>query len=339
MMLTIMLWAVRPVALADGVEWLTPDPEEPEQVEEQSPAAAPEMEWLTPDDAPEAVTPAGVSNPDEPDEPEWLTQDTAPAGEADEETVIDVTVPGSGELVINPHRLPVEMNGETVRDQIVNAGQILTSHSEVPVIVSASLTVNTEQSGGLTVTGQPIASGEREKLGYLYVEFQNLADSEAAADWSGKYTGASNQLLAKDGAASSGEVLQIGAGDGTPAYAAYRLFGELSENPERGWQSGDKLSVTVSFTFRPVEGAEPSPTQIEPDPQTGMEEAQAPDPEAAAIPTSEPVPDYDLDYAPDPEHEPEPEYEPIPEEVPEPEKETVESFAGMSNPDWMLPPG
>lgn len=265
-----MLWAVRPVALADGIAWLTPDPEEPEQGEEQSPAAAPEMEWLTLDDAPEEVTPAGVSSPDESEELEWLTPDAVPAvssptGETDEETVIDVTVPGNGELVINPHRLPVELNGQTVRDQIVNGGQILTNHSAVPITVSASLLVNTEQSGGLTVTSQHIAEGEPEKLAYLYVEFQNLPDSEAAANWSGGYTGASNQLLASNETAAEREVLQIEAGNESPAYAAYRLFGELSENPETGWHSGDRMSVTVSFTFRPVEGAEASSTQIEPE--------------------------------------------------------------------------
>lgn len=353
--LVLALWMARPVALADGVDWLMPKTAVPEQGEE-SPIQLPVEEtgpyWLNPDTSPEVnmedssiMPPTGVANPEETD---WLlpTTEESPPTTQENDQIIDVTVPGSGEVIINPHRRAVELGDSVVHDQIVNNGQILTNNSTIPIIISASVTVDTEESGGLSVTTRPIAEEERQKLAYLYVEFQNVPGPEASAAWSGAYTGAPNQLLASDGGAVSGEVLQIEAGSEAPTYAAYRLFGALSENPETGWQAGDKLSVTVSFTFRPAgerqEAAEPETATEDPPAQKQrpapdiyeQQSGESPEDQAEYLEVPEPEPEFPPMEVPAEE----PEEGPMREEPPEPEQEKMESFASESNPDWLIPP-
>ncbi len=351
MILTIMKWAVCPVALADGIDWLTPEGTGPELEEEPSAG----IEWVTPEEEmshiggqeqAELAEPAEQVEPEE-SETEWLEPEPEPEQEPETEVepetemepvetgMIDVTVPATGEIIINPYRLPVEQGGETVRDQIANGGQILTSRSREPLIVNAAITVNTEEGGGLKITDQPIGTDEREKLAYVYAEFHNVTDANSEAEWSESYTGAPNQLLAKEGGAA-GEVLRLeAAGDEAPTYAAYRLFGMLSEHPETGWHTGDKLSVTVSFTFRPVEEAASEPEQVEetvePEPK---EEAVEPEPMMEAV---EPEP---IEEAVEPEPMEEVvEPEPVEIELEEKQEEGIRSYANEAEPDWMLPPG
>lgn len=63
-------------------------------------------------------------------------------------------------MVINPYRLPVNVGRKAVRGQIVNSGQILINNNSVPIIVGASVSVNTENSG-LTLSSQSIDKGEK----------------------------------------------------------------------------------------------------------------------------------------------------------------------------------
>lgn len=228
------------------------------------------MEWLTQDAPPAVQSPAAVPEAAPRPETAAAEQDAAEQdGAAADDGMIDVTVPGSASVIINPLRSAVELDGKTYTDQIVSSEQIMVSHSEVPLVVGASVTATVPEGSSLAITGHPLEGGEADKLAYLYMEFQNLPSAGSEAGWSGGYTGAPNQLLASGDGAVLGDVLQLCAGAETPAYAAYRLFGSLSETPLDEWNSKDGLTVTVSFTFRPVEDAAAA--------QTGKDAGEAPD--------------------------------------------------------------
>ena len=103
----------------------------------------------------------------------------------------------------------------------------------------------------------------------------------------------------------SGDVLRVEAGDEIPSLASYRVFGSLTENPESSWKNGDKLSVTVSFTFRPAEDAEPDegePTETDPEPEEAEPEQTEPEePKADAKPEEQPEnPPPEPDPGPEP---------------------------------------
>lgn len=388
LILTIMLWAAHPMALAVEYEWLTsgtapeetetaPEPEnsgewatpsmaaedaatvpENEPVEWTVPGETPveadpepeEVSWLDIKDVPEDSVNEGTPAPR--DNVEWLTSDAMPmtasmpmALSLDEETEIDVDIPGTGQMVINPHRLRVDLGGFWAQDQVYNSRQILTNHSSVPIKVSASATVDTSQSGGVSVANGPVAADERDKLAYFYVEFQNMTSGTAEPQWSGEYTGAENQVLAASSGAQAKDVLDVEAGSESPTYAAYRVFGSLSENPDNAWRYGDKLSVTVSFTFRSAvdtqqnEGAEAAAEQAEESERTEEPAETEAEPEEALA--------LEDDTGAKPEENPE-----MAEEVPEtveqpadneseesetesPEETDIESFASMVAPNWM----
>ena len=320
-------------------EWLTPDqaqeaPTEPEPEPEDAP------EWLTPDaaaDAEEEPAPEAPKEdeewltqekPDEPEEikteypkpeelePEELEQKKPIDPELEKGALIEVTVPASGDMVINPHRMPVKLDGKIIRDQLINTPQTMINRSDVPIIVTASLTVNGGETNGVTVTDHPISEDEREKLAYLYVEFQNLAEGETEPAWSEGYTGAGNQLLAMSGETVSGDVLRVEAGDEIPTLASYRIFGSLTENPEISWRNGDKLSVTVSFTFRPDENAGEKPETTEEPDEGKPEEPADPKPEETVTEPVETEPKPEAPETEPVETEPKPEEaDPKPEEI------------------------
>lgn len=100
--LVLALWMARPVALADGVDWLMPKTAVPEQGEESSiqlPVEETGPYWLNTDISPEEnledfpiVPPTGVANREETD---WLvptTGESAPTTQENDQ-IIDVTVP------------------------------------------------------------------------------------------------------------------------------------------------------------------------------------------------------------------------------------------------------
>lgn len=349
-------------------EWIIPD-ETPVEITEE-----PDLEeetWLTPDVPPEAEElereePEQKESEQEEIEKKESVEEEAPDENAiGSEAVLEVTIPSSGEVIINPHRDPVRIDGIEIRDQIINKAQQLANHSGVPIIVTASVSADTGSSGGLTIVDHQIDKGETDKLAYLYVEFANLSSADEEPVWSGGYTGASNQLLVSGSGSVTGDVLRVEAGDKIPEYASYRLFGSLSENPAAGWHKGDKLSVTVSFNFRAAE-EEPETTA---GPETMPPSEATEEPETVKVPVeteafseakAEAKPEESPEAAPKPEPKPEPEPEPNPDMIevlpdvlglpadeavlPEPQAESLESekelesFASETNPTWFIPP-
>jgi len=188
--------------------------------------------------------------PEEPIEEELPPEEELPEEEPveeipQEEPIIDVIVPATGSVIINPYRLNVKLDGVMTREQIVNPAQVLTSHSNVPVLVNATATgVISAGSEAVFVSKPPNAEAKEV---FLYVEFQPTNDN-----WIGEYIGAPNQMIVTADGSSKDAVMTLDAGMDSPSYGAYRLFGALSTAPDEMWSSADGIEVSVAFTFTPV---------------------------------------------------------------------------------------
>lgn len=169
----------------------------------------------------------------------------------EETPVIDVRVPQSGRIVINPYGLPTQMNGETSTEQIISETMTIYNASEVPVAVSASAAGHITEASSMTFASAPPAAGTEEKQIFLYAEFQNEDGL-----WSGSYHAGENQLLIGQGASAAKETLTLDAG---PSEGFFRMFGATSVDTADPWSVEDGVSVTFTFTFSPVE--EPAPDQ------------------------------------------------------------------------------
>lgn len=167
----------------------------------------------------------------------------------EEAPMIDVTVPQSGRIIINPYGLPTEIDGSTSTEQIVSETMPITNESTAPIVVSASIAGRVSEPSSLRYALQsPANLGEKEV--FLYAEFQN-----EGGIWLGSYVDANNQILISEQDSGPQEVLALDA----YAMGMFRLFGAASLDPDDPWCSDDTISVTLTFTFSALD--EPSMTQ------------------------------------------------------------------------------
>ena len=270
-----------------------PTPEEPEDT--QPPADEPGPD----DDIPDTPHPPEDVPPDELQPPEDVTgpddiQEPEPEDEPLEdpepdavplEDLINVLVPSSGELVINPYGLEVDIDGGVATDQIVHSCQTLINLSDFPVIVDVSVTGTIPAESGAGFVSAPPAQDAPGKDVFLYAEFQ-----QDPSVWVGEYWGLPYQVLAD---ASGENVLTLEAG----GEGYFRMFGTMSVYPEEPWSDTDTFGAVLSFTFTPVY------PDLEP-----VEEPEAPEEE---IPEEPENPDISEEEPPEDSETPE-----VPEEVP-----------------------
>ncbi len=341
------------LALLLALQWITPalasegdippelgeDVEAPEDI--QPPEDVPGLDDIQDTPQPPEDTPLDESQPPEDiTGPEEDIQEPEPEDEPLEdsepdpvplEDLINVLVPSSGQIVLNPYGLEVDMDGGVTTDQIVHSCQTLINLSDFPVIVDVSVTGTIPAESAAGFVSAPPAQDAPGKDVFLYAEFQ-----PDPSVWVGEYWGLPYQVLADN----EGEnVLTLEAG----GEGYFRMFGAMSVYPEEPWSDTDTFGAVLTFTFAPLY---PDPEQVE-GPEAPEEEVPE-DPETPdvpeEIPPEEPLP-------PDaPEEDPPEEITPPditeedpapPEEEPEtpdtPEPDTPEE-PGPETPDETEPP-
>ena len=297
-----------------------PAPEEPEDTQ-------PPEDVSDPDDIPDIPQPPEDTPPDESQPPEDITgpediQEPEPEDEPLEdpepdpvplEDLIDVLVPSSGELVINPYGLEVDMDGGVTTDQIVHSCQTLINLSDFPVVVDVSVTGTIPAESGAGFVSAPPAQDAPGKDVFLYAEFQ-----PDPSVWVGEYWGLPYQVLAD---ASGENVLTLEArGEGY-----FRMFGTMSVYPEEPWSDTDTFGAVLSFTFTPVyPDLEPVEEPEAPEEEI-PEEPENPDISEEEPPEDSETPDVPEEVPPEETLPPDPPEEVPPEEPlpPDPPEETV----------------
>ena len=210
-----------------------PVPEDPEIPAEPAP------EDPVPPDNPEAPpAPPAEEAPPPAEEEEPVEPEPEP-----EPPIINVIVPESGQVIINPYRMPVDLGEGKVQEQIINPMQTLVNLSTVPVQVDAwAVGTISPESRAQFVNLMP-APDARAKEIFMYAEFQN-----APAMWSGWYGDMPNQILISAFGMSKANVLTLDPG----AEGYFRLFGSMTDFPAEMWDAVDAPNVTVTFSFMPI---------------------------------------------------------------------------------------
>ena len=316
------------LALLLALQWITPalasegdippelgeDVEAPEDI--QPPEDVPGLDDIQDTPQPPEDTPLDESQPPEDiTGPEEDIQEPEPEDEPLEdsepdpvplEDLINVLVPSSGQIVLNPYGLEVDMDGGVTTDQIVHSCQTLINLSDFPVIVDVSVTGTIPAESAAGFVSAPPAQDAPGKDVFLYAEFQ-----PDPSVWVGEYWGLPYQVLAD---ASGENVLTLDAG----GEGYFRMFGAMSVYPEEPWSDTDTFGAVLSFTFTPVY----------PDPEP-VEEPEAPEEE---VPEDSENPDIS-EEAPPEDSEP----SDVPEEVP-PEETLPPDTPEEIPPEETLPP-
>ena len=169
--------------------------------------------------------------------------------------VISVEVPDSGHILINPYRLKVQHGSDTVQDEIISDTSVLVNRSNVALSVQASAIGWAEDSSSAVRFVDDVNDMQNKDL-FVYYEFQNASDQSGDVRWSGSYSGASNQLVVRNGANAASELSEVltipAADDDSPTYVALRAFGSASVPSAGSWKKTDTVNIRVAFTFIPV---------------------------------------------------------------------------------------
>lgn len=265
----------------------TPDspetPAEPENPGESLPPAEPE----TPEtpEVPENPEPSEPEIPETPEIPENPENPETPSVPAlppeipiaeEEPPVIEVLVPSSGQVIINPYCLPVELDGQTATDQIVSAPLILENRSTIPVSVSASVTGTVPPGSGVSFAAAPPMPDSPVKEIFLYAEFHAVPEPAFQPSWSGLYSDSTNQLMVGFQSAAKADVMRLEAGGTACSWGVLRLFGSAAVSPMVPWQAGDDIQATFVFSFTPIVEAPAADVPVTDEPVVDMPAADEP---------------------------------------------------------------
>lgn len=275
----------------------TPDspetPTDPENPGESLPPAEPEIPE-TPEVPEIPEVPEVPENPGQPSEPEIPETPEVPENPENPETpsvpalppeipiaeeeppVIEVLVPSSGQVIINPYCLPVELDGQTATDQIVSAPLILENRSTIPVSVSASVTGTVPPGSGVSFAAAPPMPDSPVKEIFLYAEFHAVPEPAFQPSWSGLYSDSTNQLMVGVQSAAKADVLRLEAGGTACSWGVLRLFGSAAVSPMVPWQAGDDIQATFVFSFTPIVEAPAIDVPVTDEPVVDMPAADEP---------------------------------------------------------------
>lgn len=164
---------------------------------------------------------------------------------------IDVSVPISGEVQINPYRFPVKVGPEIQNDQIVCGTFSIDNRSVVP------LRVNVEVYGDIKTTSEmrlrsesTVGTGARTKDTFMYIEFKAVSNPNSVK-WADEFD-EDLHLVVRDITKTRKNIAIIGAADQEKHYGAFRLTGDCVEEPREPWTELDGVSVEIIFTFEPL---------------------------------------------------------------------------------------
>ena len=257
-------------------------PEVPENPENPETPSLPEAPVTPPGEDP-TQPPAWILPPEEtPSVPALPGEEELPALPpespiAEEEPpVIEVLVPSSGQVIINPYCLPVELDGQTSTDQIVSAPLILENRSTIPVSVSASVTGTVPPGSDVSFAAAPPMPDSPVKEIFLYAEFHAVPEPAFQPSWSGLYSDSTNQLMVGFQSAAKADVLRLEAGGTACSWGALRLFGSAAVSPMVPWQAGDDIQATFVFSFTPIVEAPAADVPVTDEPVMDMPAADEP---------------------------------------------------------------
>lgn len=234
-----------------------------------------------------------------------------------EPPIIDVVVPDTGTVIINPYGLPVEIEGQETTEQIAGSTMLLENRSNVAVDVSVNA-VGIAQ-GYVVFATEPPAGSTLEKEVFLYAEFQATEALGQTVPWQVFFSDAPNQILVTPYGSNKDGVMRLEAVETPYSCGAARLFGSVSTYPAQSWEAGDGFHVNLAFTFTPVT---PEAPILDAPSGTGIDSNLVLPADPSVVPDwiipSEPVVEPEPVVTPDPVIIPDPVVTPEPIETPEP---------------------
>ena len=190
---------------------------------------------------------------------------------------ISISVPSSGDVILNPYKMSVDVSADqdgsdVVNTQIISAPEYIKNKTDVALSISA--TVTGKVAGEAVFATASTQGGTRPvttKSAFVYLEVIDAGAGDDAdstepttaltdASWKAYDAKAANQILLAAKAVSKANMLTVPAvADASSSFIAYRLAGDAASSPTKAWTEADTVSATIAFTFTPTATATPAP--------------------------------------------------------------------------------
>jgi hypothetical protein len=178
--------------------------------------------------------------------------------------VIDITIPATGTIVLNPYQMKATTDTDSTGSyhQIWHVPVSCKNKSTFGLNVNAVITgeLGDDSSAQFVATAPKDTSTSKDV--FLYAEFGVSDKATTQPTWATEYnkSNANQVLIALAPAAGSPQptaktVATLGATNGTDAGANYlwlKFDGALSKTPSEAWSAGDTVSAAVALTLIPT---------------------------------------------------------------------------------------
>lgn len=164
---------------------------------------------------------------------------------------IEVVVPASGNVYINPNRLPIEVDTSIENKQIVSDSLAIENLSDVPLSVSVEVTGTIKGGSDMGLASESTAGEDTTaKRAFMFFEIQSASDPSAVT-WSNVYR-EDKHILIRESTRTGKNIIILGAADQAKRYGVFRVNGDCVQNPRDAWTEKDGVKVEVAFTFSPL---------------------------------------------------------------------------------------
>lgn len=163
---------------------------------------------------------------------------------------IVVTLPSTGQIYFNPYKLPVEIDGENTKEQIISEPVSIENESEVPLNVAVTVVGKVKDGSDMALSTTSTQGIGTKKKAFLYFEIKAVSNPDQVS-WDSEYD-ADKHLIVRTIAKTKKNMVTIGAVDQSNHYGVFRLTGDCVSFPKQGWAETDGIEVEIAFTFTPL---------------------------------------------------------------------------------------
>ncbi len=194
--------------------------------------------------------------------------------------VIDVTVPTSVSLLLNPYQISyaeeieedvVEAKDQVGPSSIISVPGTITNASNVPIGVNATVSATTPTTD-FTLATAPIKTADKTKTAFIMLTVAETEEDLQAAMVGPEVKATStaptgkNQLIIGKTAITKKDMVVLDAGNKEATTALFTFSGNMCTTLEKGsWTSTDKVTVSLKFSFTPKQYVAPEP-EVEDEP-------------------------------------------------------------------------
>ncbi len=172
---------------------------------------------------------------------------------------INVTVPETGKILINPYNMVVEMGEGSYSGQIISEPAFIENYSDVNIQVDVAITAEIYEGSSMTLsTSSTASSTSTSKRAFIYFEMHPADnDNWSSVEWDDTYDKTKHVVVSATAEKTKTNIAVLSAktldGDIAPGgYGAFRLTGDAIKSPKNEWTEDDGLNVNIVFTFVPL---------------------------------------------------------------------------------------